>query len=92
MSYPGRRRVYLLLLFIIFSVLQIWILSSDHCSIRSTTPPPPPPPPPPPSSDAVKRSELHRKFFNGRFPHLSTDKNFQENKRVVPSCPDPLHN
>ncbi|KAI3699109.1 hypothetical protein L2E82_43157 [Cichorium intybus] len=87
MSYPSRRKVYLLLLFIIFSVLQIWILSSDHCSIRTT-----PPSPPPADSDAVRRSKLHRKFFNDRFPHLTTDKSFQEHKRVVPSCPDPLHN
>ncbi|KAL8229006.1 hypothetical protein R6Q57_013906 [Mikania cordata] len=84
-SSAGRRKVYFVALLIMLSVLQIWVLSSDHCSIRSATPPPPPPPQ---DSDDVKRLELHRKFFNGRFP----DKSFQENKRIVPSCPDPLHN
>ncbi|MFS8017779.1 hypothetical protein Hanom_Chr15g01384441 [Helianthus anomalus] len=84
-----KRKVYLVALLILLSVLQIWVLSGDHCSIRASTPPlPQAPPPPPQDSDAVKRLELHRKFFPGRLPH----KSFQENKRIVPSCPDPLHN
>ncbi|PWA98155.1 hypothetical protein CTI12_AA022030 [Artemisia annua] len=89
MSDSGKRKVYLVTALIMFSVLQIWILSGDHCSIRATfTSPPSQPPPPPQDSDAVKKAKLHRKYFSGRFPH----KSFQENKRIVPSCPDPLHN
>ncbi|KAK9048214.1 hypothetical protein SSX86_032823 [Deinandra increscens subsp. villosa] len=84
LSAGRRRKVFLVVVLIMLSVLQIWVLSSDHCSIRTATPPPPPPE----DSDAVKRSKLHRKFFNGRFPQ----KGFQESKRIVPSCPDPLHN
>ncbi|CAH1431299.1 unnamed protein product [Lactuca virosa] len=102
----------MVVLLVIFLVLQIWALNSDCCRVSairtSLSPPsqlPPPPPPPPPSSqsssakdsDEIKRSELYRRFFNGRFARLnsttvSKDKSFQENKRRVPSCPDPLHN
>ncbi|GJW77575.1 hypothetical protein Tco_0139257 [Tanacetum coccineum] len=63
MSYSGKRKVYLAIALIMFSVLQIWILSSDHCSIRTATPSESPPPPPPQESDAVKKAKLHRKFY-----------------------------
>ncbi|KAI3729482.1 hypothetical protein L6452_18142 [Arctium lappa] len=95
MWYSGKRKVYLVLLLImLFSVLEIWVFSSEHCSIRSISTSTPPLPP---DSDAVKPSELHRKFFNGRFADLNItstddDKRFQQNKRIIPSCPDPLHN
>ncbi|KAL6351233.1 hypothetical protein AAG906_031819 [Vitis piasezkii] len=37
--------------------------------------------------------DLFRKFFNGRaFAFNRTAKGFDESKRRVPSCPDPLHN
>ncbi|QCE08624.1 hypothetical protein DEO72_LG9g3653 [Vigna unguiculata] len=47
-------------------------------------------------NDNNKRKEdLFNKYFNGR-THLArtntTQKGFDEAKRRVPSCPDPLHN
>ncbi|KAI3818301.1 hypothetical protein L1987_12105 [Smallanthus sonchifolius] len=101
MSFPGRRRgstMYsiIVLLLIVLSMLQIWVLSGDCCRVRairifssssSST-----------DSDEIKRSELYRKFFNGRFTQKinattgSKGKGFQENNRKVPSCPDALHN
>ncbi|TKY69357.1 CLAVATA3/ESR (CLE)-related protein 27 [Spatholobus suberectus] len=43
--------------------------------------------------EKVKEDLLH-KHFSGRTFGLSngTQKGFDENKRRVPSCPDPLHN
>ncbi|CAH1416906.1 unnamed protein product [Lactuca virosa] len=101
MSFSGRRRRSTMysskvLLLVFFSVLQIWVLSSDCCKVRAIRILP--------SSlskdpDDVKRLELYKKFFNGRFPKIinstgtiSKGKGFQENKRKVPSCPDALHN
>ncbi|KAI3816512.1 hypothetical protein L1987_16212 [Smallanthus sonchifolius] len=107
MSFSGLKRkpapVYssLLVFMIIFFVLQILSLSSDCCRVtaaRTPPPPPPPRPPPPPSakdSDDIKRSELYKRFFNGRFDRVNSipqDKSFRDIKRTVPSCPDPLHN
>ncbi|KAI3720041.1 hypothetical protein L6452_20948 [Arctium lappa] len=99
MSLSGRRRrsttMYVLLL-ILFSVLQIWVFSSDCCRVRairttlsSSSKQ---------DSDEIKRSELYSKYFNGRYPKVintatvSKGKGFQENKRKIPSCPDALHN
>ncbi|KAI3733964.1 hypothetical protein L6452_13423 [Arctium lappa] len=108
MSFSGTRRrrsaVYssmVVSLLIIFLVLQIWALNSDCCKVTAIRTSLSPPPPPPPSSakdaDEIKRSELYKRFFNGRFARINSttvlkDKSFQENKRKVPSCPDPLHN
>lgn len=109
MSFSGTRRgstVYssMVVLLIIFLVLQIWALNSDCCrvtAIRTSLSPPPPPLSSSSSSskdaDEIKRSELYKRFFSGRFARLNSttvlkDKSFQENKRRVPSCPDPLHN
>ncbi|KAK9063736.1 hypothetical protein SSX86_017608 [Deinandra increscens subsp. villosa] len=103
MSFSGTRRrsaVYssMVVLLIIFLVLQIWALNPNCCRVAAIrTPPPPPPPPPPPSakdSDEIKRSELFKRFFNGRrnFTASPKDKSFEDMKRKVPSCPDPLHN
>ncbi|KAI3778965.1 hypothetical protein L2E82_08355 [Cichorium intybus] len=79
---------------------HIWALNSSSrvTAIRTTlTPPSPSPSSSAKDSDEIKRSELYRRFFNGRFARLnstnvSKDKSFQEIKRRVPSCPDPLHN
>ncbi|ESW14904.1 hypothetical protein PHAVU_007G027300 [Phaseolus vulgaris] len=42
-----------------------------------------------------KKEDLFNKYFNGRTPLAPTNtiqKGFDETKRRVPSCPDPLHN
>ncbi|KAL8268900.1 hypothetical protein R6Q59_002698 [Mikania micrantha] len=105
MSFSGRSRGssymnLIMLLLIVFSLLQIWVLNSDcyrvrairisssssSSSRRSK------------DSDEIKSSELYRKFFNGRLTQnrnntsVSKGTGFQENKRKVPSCPDALHN
>ncbi|XXG65217.1 hypothetical protein AAC387_Pa05g2976 [Persea americana] len=38
----------------------------------------------------MKQKEIH-KLFKGR-PTNSSEKEFDESKRRIPSCPDPLHN
>ncbi|BAT93763.1 hypothetical protein LR48_Vigan02g247600 [Vigna angularis] len=46
-------------------------------------------------NDDNKRKDLFSKYFNGRTrlgPRNTTQKGFDEAKRRVPSCPDPLHN
>ncbi|XP_050374794.1 CLAVATA3/ESR (CLE)-related protein 27 [Argentina anserina] len=43
----------------------------------------------------ASKEELFRKFFSGissASKFNSTDKGFEDSKRRVPSCPDPLHN
>ncbi|XWS68863.1 hypothetical protein CRYUN_Cryun04dG0130300 [Craigia yunnanensis] len=43
--------------------------------------------------DSEGKGDLFQKYFNGRsFSFNRTDKGFEESKRRVPSCPDPLHN
>ncbi|KAB1221059.1 CLAVATA3/ESR (CLE)-related protein 43 [Morella rubra] len=45
------------------------------------------------SLDKKNKEELLRKYFNGRtFGFNRTANGFEESKRRVPSCPDPLHN
>ncbi|CAJ1977538.1 unnamed protein product [Sphenostylis stenocarpa] len=42
-----------------------------------------------------RKEDLFNKYFNGRThlgPSNTTRKGFDETKRRVPSCPDPLHN
>lgn len=87
-----RRSSTMVLLLIFFSLLQISVLNSDCCSVRairisssSSSRK---------DSDGLKRSELYKKFFNGRFTTttVSNGKGLQENKRRIPSCPDALHN
>ncbi|KAD2804282.1 hypothetical protein E3N88_37659 [Mikania micrantha] len=98
MSFSGERSrsaVYssMVVLMIIFLVLQIWALNTNCCVVTATRTPPLPPPPLPPSakdSDDLKTSELYKRFFNGRYP--PKDQSFDDFKRRVPSCPDPLHN
>lgn len=72
----------ILLLLIFFSLLQIRAIRISSSSSYK-------------DSDEIKRSELYRKFFNGRSTKKIKEtkaKGFQENKRQVPSCPDALHN
>ncbi|MFS8021861.1 hypothetical protein Hanom_Chr16g01432441 [Helianthus anomalus] len=105
MSFSGRKRrstMYsILLLLIIFSLLQIWVFSTDCCRVRATRIPSSPSTSLSTSkdSDKIKRLELYRKYFNGRSKQkMNTTtgskgkKGFQENNRKVPSCPDALHN
>ncbi|KAL2347590.1 hypothetical protein Fmac_001590 [Flemingia macrophylla] len=43
--------------------------------------------------EKVKEDLLHKYFGGSTFdPSNGTQKGFDENKRRVPSCPDPLHN
>ncbi|CAK9135953.1 unnamed protein product [Ilex paraguariensis] len=40
-----------------------------------------------------KMEEKKHKFFNGKsFGFNETERSFEEIKRTVPACPDPLHN
>lgn len=42
-----------------------------------------------------KEEDLFKKYFSGRThlgPSNTTQKGFDDSKRRVPSCPDPLHN
>ncbi|KAM7484565.1 hypothetical protein LguiA_000574 [Lonicera macranthoides] len=94
MSFSGERRsvVYSsLMVLLIISLLHIWAFCL--CSVSATrilqanTE----------QSQTMKanknQAEQFRNFFNGRVFNVNeTDKGFQENKRRVPSCPDPLHN
>ncbi|GMI87827.1 CLAVATA3/ESR-RELATED 27 [Hibiscus trionum] len=44
-------------------------------------------------NDNNGRRDLFHKHFNGRsFSFNGTGKGFEEGKRRIPSCPDPLHN
>ncbi|KDP29407.1 hypothetical protein JCGZ_18328 [Jatropha curcas] len=97
----------LVVVVLVIFVLQIWVFSDCNCKAgairifpddngimstskeRNIT------------SNSYKASKddlFHKfKFFNGRQPSSSssfsrTEKGFEENKRRVPSCPDPLHN
>ncbi|TKY50833.1 CLAVATA3/ESR (CLE)-related protein 27 [Spatholobus suberectus] len=45
--------------------------------------------------DNKSKEDLFNKYFSGRThlgPSNTTQKGFDESKRRVPSCPDPLHN
>ncbi|OAY31320.1 hypothetical protein MANES_14G102600v8 [Manihot esculenta] len=104
MSFSSSRRsimysssLLVLVVFLIF-VLQIWVCSDCKAgAIRifpdngmapnlkqrniSTT------------DNKDSKEDLFHKFFNGRqYSFNTTKKGFEENKRRVPSCPDPLHN
>ncbi|CAK9149333.1 unnamed protein product [Ilex paraguariensis] len=97
MSFPGGRRILYssLVVLLIISVLHIWvfsdiqvgairILSEERGAEENKSP----------TLKANKnQSDISGKYFSGRVLDLnSTQKGFQENKRAVPSCPDPLHN
>ncbi|OAY47304.1 CLAVATA3/ESR (CLE)-related protein 27 [Manihot esculenta] len=104
MSFASSRRSIMyssslvaLVVFLIF-MLQIWVCSDckagairifpdngmpsklKHRNITTT-------------DNKATKQDLLRKFFNGRASSFnSSKKGFEENKRRVPSCPDPLHN
>nr|DAD35351.1 TPA_asm: hypothetical protein HUJ06_005991 [Nelumbo nucifera] len=104
MSYAGGRRLILsLVVLLIISVLQIWVCSD--CKVgairifpgyynwaKETTE----------KSDmsvmkkmgkSENEDEFLNKFFNGRaFDFKRNQQGFEESKRRIPSCPDPLHN
>lgn len=46
------------------------------------------------SENVMSKEEQLRKYFNERASYGSntTEKGFEDSKRRVPSCPDPLHN
>ncbi|KAK8486368.1 hypothetical protein V6N13_017554 [Hibiscus sabdariffa] len=90
-----RRRVLnssMAVMLVIISVLQIWV-SGDCCragAIRIF-----------PENGMRKMMEIRRvdmedirNYYNGTtsFSFKGRDKGFEESKRRVPSCPDPLHN
>nr|XP_027095903.1 CLAVATA3/ESR (CLE)-related protein 43 isoform X2 [Coffea arabica] len=108
MSFAGGRTsvMYssLVVLLIIISVLHIWVFSEksggvgalrilpgsrvalekvDHQTLKK-------------SNSIKNHTQLFREYFRQRVSDLnSTNQNngtFQESKRRVPSCPDPLHN
>ncbi|PWA86124.1 hypothetical protein CTI12_AA143300 [Artemisia annua] len=90
-----RRSSTMVLLFIFFWLLQICVLNNECCSVRairilsSSSK----------ELNEIKRANLFKKFFNGdqyrqkmNTTSVSKGKGFQENKRMIPSCPDALHN
>lgn len=94
MSFSGERRSVVsssLMVMLIISLLHIWAFSVCRVSatriLQANTE----------QSQTMKanknQADQFHNFFNGRVSDLNkTDKGFQENKRRVPSCPDPLHN
>ncbi|KAL0538747.1 hypothetical protein IC582_022904 [Cucumis melo] len=92
------------ILILILWVSQIWVCC--HCQARASRifPPPPPPPPSPPHTTDKSlpgeekdnaKNELLQKYFNSRAfdrHHHRHDEGFEDSKRKIPSCPDPLHN
>ncbi|KAB2090977.1 hypothetical protein ERO13_A03G146800v2 [Gossypium hirsutum] len=71
---------------LIISVLQIWICSDCRAGAIRVFP-----------GDEmrkmIERKELFQTYFNGTyFSFKGGDKGFEDSKRRVPSCPDPLHN
>ncbi|KAK9276765.1 hypothetical protein L1049_006301 [Liquidambar formosana] len=98
MSYSGGRRIVYpsLVVLLMISVLQIWVCCDCQAgAIRIF-----------PGNSVAKgrevvqdmkdkksKEELFHKYFNGRAFDFNTSGNgFEESKRRVPSCPDPLHN
>ncbi|KAI4357818.1 hypothetical protein L6164_001742 [Bauhinia variegata] len=95
----GRRLLYVsVVVLLIFSVLQMWVCCHHSCqagAIRIF-----------PTNavaevkishgilDKKSKEDLLHKYFSGRTfgPSNRTDNSFDESKRRVPSCPDPLHN
>ncbi|KAK8582764.1 hypothetical protein V6N13_069533 [Hibiscus sabdariffa] len=76
----------LLLLLIIF-VLQIWVFCNCQAEAMRIFPGNGV------GNDDNGRRDLFQKYFNGRsFSFNGTGQGFEEGKRRIPSCPDPLHN
>jgi hypothetical protein len=86
---------------LIVSVLQIWVCCEYPCHARAIRILPGNGMPAKVieesrqlgSIDKNSKEELFRKYFNATtFGLNKTDSGFEESKRRVPSCPDPLHN
>uniref|UniRef100_A0A5B7BC09 Putative CLAVATA3/ESR (CLE)-related protein 27 n=1 Tax=Davidia involucrata TaxID=16924 RepID=A0A5B7BC09_DAVIN len=98
MSFAGGRRIMyssLVVVLLIISVLHIWVFSD--CRVGAIRIYPPSSVAEEEESQTMKATksegDLFHKYFNGRVSDLnSTQNGFQDNKRRVPSCPDPLHN
>ncbi|XP_059453351.1 CLAVATA3/ESR (CLE)-related protein 43 [Corylus avellana] len=104
MSFAGSRRLMMsstTAVLLIISVLQIWLCCEYPCQagairilpgngmaaklIRESSKLG--------SMDKKSKEELFRKYFNATsFALNKTHTGFEESKRRVPSCPDPLHN
>ena len=105
MSFGSSRRLMcsssLLVILVIF-VLQIWVCNDCNCKagairllqenglekLKENSDI---------TKDSYKSKEKHfRKYFDERintsYGFNKTEKGFEESKRRVPSCPDPLHN
>ncbi|KAJ6721142.1 CLAVATA3/ESR (CLE)-RELATED PROTEIN 27 [Salix viminalis] len=105
MSFGSSRRLMcsssLVVVLVIF-VLQIWVCSDCNCKagairllqenglgkLKESSDI---------TKDSYKSKEKHfRKYFDERintsYGFNKTEKGFEESKRRVPSCPDPLHN
>ncbi|CAK9316867.1 unnamed protein product [Citrullus colocynthis] len=86
------------ILILILWVSQIWVCC--HCQVRASRVFPPPPPPPHTADKSLTgeekdnaKNELLQQYFNGRaFDRHRADEGFENSKRRIPSCPDPLHN
>ncbi|KAF3431867.1 hypothetical protein FNV43_RR26603 [Rhamnella rubrinervis] len=97
MSFAGDRRLlyrYLVLFLVVLPVMQIWVCHDCKVeALRSF-----------PGNDMAKKvvagekkskeeDDVFDKFFGGKDLNFSSNGNgFEESKRKVPSCPDPLHN
>ncbi|PIN22068.1 hypothetical protein CDL12_05228 [Handroanthus impetiginosus] len=96
MTFPGGKRPFYpssLAVLLIISLVHVWV-SSQVGAIRTfphvqeeSQPPPPPP-------WKKNQTEIFREYFSGRVSDLksSTTGTFLDDKRRIPSCPDPLHN
>ncbi|GMY18359.1 clavata3/esr (cle)-related protein 27 [Fagus crenata] len=101
MSFAGSRRLMptSLVVLLIMSVFQIWLCCEYSCQARAIRIFP--------GNGVAKfvkeksidkkisKEELFHKYFSGRTFSLNNktdDNGFDESKRRVPSCPDPLHN
>ncbi|KAL8531694.1 hypothetical protein ACS0TY_008327 [Phlomoides rotata] len=91
MSFSGRKRPFYpssLTMLLIISLVHV--LVSSQCqvgAIRSF--------PQRLLQTGKNQTQIFQGYFNGRVSDLntpSTNATFRDNKRVVPSCPDPLHN
>lgn len=93
MSFAGDKRVFYcyMVLLLVVPVIQIWVCHDCKVGAARSFPGT--------ESDVVlkgkkSKEELFNRFFGGRDLNFSSTavKGFEESKRKVPSCPDPLHN
>ncbi|KAG7016789.1 hypothetical protein SDJN02_21899, partial [Cucurbita argyrosperma subsp. argyrosperma] len=87
---PRRRRRFLSSFFLL--IFFIWVVFCHHRHQATAVARPFPgnqKPEQSVSGGAGSKEKLLRTYFNGR---SFGSRGFQEKKRTVPSCPDPLHN